>query len=509
MRAWWLFVVAGCAETDDPAPCPPPPSPAAGPPFVDATIELGIDGSHHFATDFCELTDTIGGPGVCVFDRDGDGDLDIYFVDRAPYQNLLYDNVGGRFEEIGAMVGAGVMSDSMGCLAFDRDGDGDLDLYITNVGPDQLLDNAGGVFTDVSEETGVAAVTDGFSISATAGDIDGDRDLDLFVARSVKLATCPDECFLFPIACEADTNLLLLNEGGRFVEESAVRGIVAAAPTLATVMVDIDADGDLDIYEGNDMGFAFADRMYLNDGGGHFVDGAVALGLDGVGTDTMGVDVGDYDGDGRSDMVITDFEDRPVRLYHCFDPALPCSNDVAPDSTAYVKWGVGLVDFDHDRDLDLFVASGHVAYLDGDPNYLFFNQGGGRFVVHAPLAEEALAARHVSRGTAFGDLDGDGDIDVVVATAGGRHQVLRNESAAGYSLTVALGSQAVGAMVTVQTEAGALTEHALIGGSYAGSSDPRLHFGMGEACRADVTVRYLSGEERFFPATPAGLLVTD
>ena len=250
-----LLLLPACSD-DAAAPvvCQATPTPPARP-FVDATSALGISASHHFATDFCDLTDTIGGPGVCLLDFDGDGDLDIYFVDRAPFANQLYRNDGDLFTEVGASVGAALTSDAMGCLAFDYDGDDDIDLFVTNNGRDELLRNDGGVFSEVGQEVGLLA--EGFSISATAGDMDADGDLDLFVGRAVKLDTCPDMCDLFPLACEAESNLLWENKGGTFVEVAASRGIAHPAPTLTNLFVDFDEDGDLDLYVGNDMGVMF------------------------------------------------------------------------------------------------------------------------------------------------------------------------------------------------------------------------------------------------------------
>ena len=499
-----LLAAASCGdETEAPVICAPTPKPMSQP-FVDATSALGIDGEHHFATDFCELTDTIGGPGTCLLDYDSDGDLDIYFVDRAPYANQLFRNDGAAFVEVAVSVGAGLVSDSMGCLAFDYDGDDDVDLLVTNNGRDELLRNDDGMFTAVGEAVGLT--DEGFSISATAGDIDADGDLDLFIGRAVKLDTCPDMCNLFPFACEADRNLLWENQGGTFVEVARARGIDHPAPTLATLFVDFDADGDLDLYVGNDMGVMFSDRMYMNDGAGVFTDKSYELGLDGPGTDTMGVDVGDYDGDGMLDMLITDFKDRPIRLFRCFDPAFPCSNEVLPDSLPYVKWGGALADFDNDGDLDVFAASGDVAFRDGDPHYLYFNNGNGIYNQHIGADSDPTTTRQVSRGSAYGDLDNDGDIDIVIANAGEPHQVLLNQAAAGHALTVSLDSRSAGAQVTVESGAGKLTEQMLIGGSYAGNSDPRLHFGLGDSCRATVTVKWPGGGSKVFEKVEPGVL---
>jgi hypothetical protein len=485
-----LLVAAACGGEEVP-PCPAMPS-ASEAPFLDATDLLGISFEHHLATEFCDLSDTIGGPGACIFDFDGDGRLDLYFVDRKGYANALYRNEGSSFRDVASERGADLVEvDAMGCLAFDHDSDGDLDLFVTANGPSRLLRNDAGFFTDVSEAAGIAGHA-GFSVSAAAGDVDGDRDLDLFVARVVDLATCPEQCSLFPIACEAERNLLFINDGGVFREEGGVRGLVEAEPTLATLMVDVDRDGDLDIYAGNDMGLAFPDRLYRNDGSGHFTDVAQPLGLHAKGSDTMGVDVGDFDRDGNTDWLMSDFEDRPLRLLRCYDPSYPCSYEVVPDSLEHVKWGLGFVDFDHDGWLDVLVAGGHVAHLDGSPTRLFY-QRDGEFVESVPRPGEALATPATGRGLSFGDLDGDGAIDAVVAVASARPRLLLNRAGAGHALTVGLDSLAAGARVTVTTEQGRLTEHALVGGGYAGSSDPRIHFGLGEQCDARVEVEYLDG----------------
>jgi hypothetical protein len=491
-----LSILPGCGDdggSGGGATCPAPPGGDARM-FVDRAAELGVTFVHHPQTPLCHITDTVGGPGTCVFDADGDGDMDAFFVDRGPHPSALYRNDGGSFVDVAAQAGVADPGDAIGCLAFDYDGDGDQDLFVTTTGPDRLYRNDGGTFADVTAAAGI--VEAGYSTSAAAGDIDRDGDLDLFVGRLVVLSTCPDECYLFPIACQAETNLLFVNEGGAFVEASAARGLTDADPTLAALFFDEDDDGDLDLYVGNDMGVAFPDRLYVNDGAGNFVDQASSRGYSAAGTDTMGVDVGDYNADGTTDMVTTDFKDRPTRLYDCFDEALPCSfESMPPESTQGVHWGVGFVDVDHDGDLDLFQSGGDVFDPDlaGTPNQLFLNRGDGRFDHFAPPPESGLARLAVHRGVAFGDLDEDGDVDAVVAANGGTPAMLYNVGAAGHAIRVALGSRDAGARVTVRYEGRTLTEQALIGGSYLGSSDPRLHFGIGGACEADVEIRYLDG----------------
>lgn len=488
-----VFVGCGGSEETQESPlvCGPPPT-AEGAPFIDVTASLGIDVSHHFASDFCEITDSVGGPGVCLFDFDGDDDLDIFTVDRAPFSNHLLRNDGATFSEVSEASGITAGFDSMGCLAFDADGDGDLDLYLSNNGDDALLRNDGGVFVDVTAEAGIVAPN--MSASATAGDIDGDGDLDLFVTRLVEPGSCPPQCHLLPIACPAQRNLLFVNQGdGTFVEDGAARGLAHEEPSLATVFFDFDDDRDLDLYVGNDMGVVYPDRLYINDGHGTFVDEAPRWGFEAWGTDTMGVDVGDFDDDPLFELAMSDFKDKPLRILDCYDRDYPCSfEDPGVDSVEDVKWAVFFDDFDNDADEDLFWTAGDVYYRDGEPSHLYWNDD-GVFHAYVPTAEEALAKSSIGRGAAVGDLDGDGARDVVIASAGGSLRVFHNQAAKGHGLTVALDSMSAGALVTLTTARGVQRAQALVGGGYLGSSDPRVFFGLGDACGGDVSVTWVDG----------------
>ena len=503
--ALMTLALIGCSEPMEAPPCDPPPEPAPGAPFIDGTDQVGIDAAHHTTSDLCELSDSGAGPGVCMIDIDDDDDLDLYFVDRVGFDNRMYLNDGGSFSDITAQSGTALTaSDSMGCLAFDYDGDGDSDLFVTALGPDTLLRNDGGTFVDATSEAGLGDA--GFSVSATAGDIEGDGDLDLFVGRLVQFDTCPSQdpmsmepCDQSPASCMPEINLLYENQGGTFVDVAEARGVTDVAPTLAPLFTDFDADGDVDLYIGNDIGLGWPDRMYMNDGSGSFVDRAESLSMHGPGTDTMGVDVGDFDLDGTFDMIVSDFEDRPIRLFRC-RPNASCSNEVAPEGTPYVKWAVIFEDFDHDVDLDLFATTGHVVPSEGQRSYLYFGTGDGFFNEYVPPDETGVGALRVSRGAAFGDIDNDGDVDIVIANSNDRHQVLLNQSAAGHYLRLAFDSQAAGAMVTVNTGDKTIREQLMIGGSYASSNDPRMHFGLGDACRADVSVNFLDGTTKSLTA---------
>ncbi|MBK8258778.1 MAG: CRTAC1 family protein [Polyangiaceae bacterium] len=484
-----------------------PPSPGSKVPFVDVTDEWNLTFEHHATTEFCDITDTVGGPGVCAFDADGDGDVDLYFLDREGFPNKLYRNDGQTFTDVTEGSGAGLTDDSHACLAFDYDGDGDLDLFVGNSGPDKLLKNTGGVFEDVTEELGL--IETGYTTTATAADIDVDGDLDLFVGHLVTPETCPAGfCSPTPKACEAETNMLWVNTGGMFINESDARGITHQEPTLASLFFDFDSDGDVDLFVGNDIGSKNPDRLYKNDGTGHFKDAAQGLGLELYGTDTMGIDVGDADGDGKVDIVMTDFELQPTRLITCKDPVLPCDMvGINQESTQTVKWGIALADFDHDTDLDIFHTGGHVNVpVDhaGDLHQLHWNDEEGFFTYHVPSEGEALAERHLGRGAAFADLDGDLDLDIVIANADRPAQILLNQAAGGHALLVQLDSLSAGARVTVQSGGTSRTEHALVGGSYAGSSDPRVHFGLGNTCAVDVLVQWPGGAEKQIKGVSTG-----
>ncbi|MEK6608376.1 MAG: CRTAC1 family protein [Myxococcota bacterium] len=497
-----------CPAAEAPPACDPPTPEGAGAPlFRDDSAALGIDFVHHGdpkTENFIRLLV----PGVCLFDFNGDGRLDLYFADTAGNPNRLYRNDCGGFTDVTEAMRVGDLGEGVGCLAFDYDNDADMDLYVTNQGEDRLLRNDGCRFTDVTAEAGISEPL--ASTSATAGDVDNDGDLDLFVGVSTR-----------PPA-------LFINDGaGAFHDEAAARGFVYSDQTLATLFVDFDADGDVDLFVGNDAGPVQPDRLYVNDGLGAFQDLAPAMGLaydsTGDSADTMGVDVGDYDRDGCLDVAITNLSNRHAFIYDCdCSPTITCHEasaelGVAGPTAGYTNWGVGFVDMDQDADLDLFTASGLLGGAQMVPNtdqrnQLFWNEA-GVFVEHAPEPSDALEVEQNSRGAAFGDIDGDGDLDVVVANFGQPPAVLRNNAASGHFLMVRLvgtssNRQGVGALVTVIIDGRTLTEPAVAGGSYLGSSDPRVHFGLGDAMFADLVVAWPSGIVQYLSDLQADQFLT-
>jgi hypothetical protein len=244
------------------------------------------------------------------------------------------------------------------------------------------LRNDGGQFTDVTAEVGL--VMDGLTTSVTAADMDGDGDLDLAVGQYILPSTCPSGCLPNPAMCMYPRSLLYENQNGHFVEVGAERGITANDPTLTMLFYDFDGDGDADLFVGNDVGQTYPNRMYINDGTGHFQDMGMQVGLArdavGYGGDTMGVAVGDYDRDGILDLVATNFSGEPTVLFHCHaDHVCVDSHLEGKDldsSIPFMKWGVGMVDFNNDGWVDIFIANGDLMSPAPEPNLLYFNRYG-------------------------------------------------------------------------------------------------------------------------------------
>ncbi len=466
-------------------------------PFADISDSFGAATvEHHLTRDFCDHVERSAPPGVCLLDHDGDGDLDIFTTDLEGSPNHLYANEGDKLVDVSAEVGLDEIFDSIGCLAFDYDGDGDLDLLVTNNGPDQLYENVAGRFENVTDRVGLESPD--FSTSATAGDIDGDGDLDLYIGRFVDKDSCDNSCFASPHPCTAFPDSLYENRNGTFVDVTAERGTFFDSQTLAVVFYDFDRDGDLDLYTGSDSSFFFPDHLYLNDGTGHFADDET-MGLGHNEASTMGIGLGDVDHNGVTDVAITDFMGFASPLYLCEpgDRHPTCSETVIEwDSFRTVRWFVGLHDFDGDGHLDVFQSAGHVAFEDPRSlNYLAWGDGTGAFHTYEPTSEDdPLGQLATSRGTVVGDLDNDGDLDLVVANAAGRPQILRNDVFGGRFLQVELDRLSAGARVHVVTDERDQYRDVMIGAGFLGTSDRRLHFGVGQAETATVRVVWLDGQ---------------
>lgn len=524
---------------------------ASGPPevrFREVARESGIDFRHRTGFDGRYFFPEITTPGCAIFDADGDGREDVFLVDggslapdvlpeEARPRHRLYRNLGdGRFEDVtlaSGIVGGGY---GQGVAVADYDGDGDLDLYVTNVGPNQLfLNMGGGRFREVAAEIGVD--DRGWSTSAAFGDLDGDDDLDLYVANyclwsPAAQVPCktpsgePDYCN--PKAFEPATDTFYRNRGdGTFENATAASGISRVAGRgLGVAIADFDGDGRADIYVANDGDPNF---LWLGEGDGTFREDGLLSGaaLDAQGNTeaSMGVTLADLENDGDWDIFLTHMTGETNTLYRndgrglFEDWVLP---GLIAASTPFTGFGTLFFDAELDGDDDLYIANGAVVkasdaarepwpYAQRDQFFLCFDDHDFRELL--PTEANWLAGEAVGRGAAFGDLDADGDIDVVVANAEGPPFVLRNESRRGQHRWVGVrlaqagrNREAIGAVVRVEYQGASVSptlsraRRVSRDGSYLSSNEARVAFGLPVGTRAAAAVvRWPDGVEETVP----------
>jgi enediyne biosynthesis protein E4 len=521
--------------------------------FTDVTKASGITFSHVSSPEKQFILESMSG-GVATFDFDKDGLLDVYFVNAPTVatagnprsaRSELWRNVGnGTFVDVTDKAGVGYPGWGMGAVAADFDNDGWDDLYVTCYGPNRLYRNAGdGTFSDVTARAGVGDPR--WSAGAAFADYDGDGWLDLFVANyvDVRLDALPAfgkgkfcEFHGIPVQCgprglSGSGDSLYRNRGDSTFEDVSTRAQVADPGGrfgMGVAWSDFDGDGRPDLYVANDTGPNF---LYKNNGNGTFVDVALqsgtALSEDGKEQGSMGVAVGDYDHSGGWSILVTNFSDEYNALYRQGKgfqfTDVSFASQTARASIPLVGWGAHFLDYDNDGWLDLLVVNGHVypqverarpaaRYAQG--KLLYRNNQNGTFAESTSTAGSALHEPSVSRGSATGDLDNDGDVDVVINNLDGVPTLLRNDGGNRRNFLVVdlegrtVNRSAVGAVVTVS--AGDLVQRAerRAGDSYLSHSDMRLHFGLGTRTKVDsIEIRWPNGTIQRFRDLPANTFV--
>ncbi len=529
-----MLVLAGC--TTDSVPTVEVASSAR---FVDVTDRIKISTEINAVTDGDRFMPESMAGGVLLFDFDGDGDLDLYHLGQGTLpgeeesgRNRLYrQRAPWDFEDVTEGSGAGDRGYAMGVAAGDVDQDGDLDLYISNLGPDRLLQNDGnGVFTDITESSGIDV--DGWSSSVAFADIDGDSHLDIYVARYLEFppdfritdsAGRPE--YPSPAMFSGVQDQLLRNNGdGTFINITSESGIDRVAKGLGVLSTDLDGDGNIDFYVAND---GEPNQAWMGDGSGRFEDAAMKMGLAinqfGQAEAGMGIAHGDVNDDGYRDILVTHLVTESDTLYiNQGEGAF--ADETGPRGLAHstidgTGFGTSFIDVDHDGDLDLVTVRGRVlrgsahprasgveywkSY--GEEDLLFINDGEGRFRLDR---ESGFSSRiSVSRGLAVGDLDEDGDLDLVITEAGGVLRWWENHTNTGswWLLSPVAGEAKVvdlGATLRFETSNGSRIRSVTGSGSYLSGSDTRVHFSAGTSELLEIHVGWSDGTTEQFEVPP-------
>ena len=504
--------------------------------FVDATLETSIDFEHIDGRSGQKfLLETLG-CGVALLDFNADGYLDIYCVNAdtlpgtessQPICNRLYRNNGNMtFMDVTHQAGVPGNGYGVGCCIGDYDNDGDPDIYISYFGRNQLYSNNGdGTFSDLTQQAGVGDSRWGTSCSFA--DYNNDGYLDLYVANYVdfQLDNNP-KCSRgnFPTYCNPDifpsTSGILYhnNRDGTFTDVSESAGIRKAGKGLGVVWGDYDNDRDLDLFVANDL---MQDFLFRNEGNGSFTEISMLIGVafneDGLPLNGMGTNFGDYNNDGNLDLIVTNFQDQTNLLFHNegdgFFTDLSYSSGIGEKSLIYLSWGVDFLDYDNDSYLDIFVVNGHIDDNIEDfseigtyeqRNQLFKNRGDGTFEEVGFHSGSGLQLYKVSRGMAHGDLDNDGDLDIVITNLNQKLDILRNDGGneKNWLAIKCIGRKsnrdAIGARVRVKTEETTQIREVRSGASYLCQSDLRAYFGLGMAEKAEIEIEWPSGAKQSF-----------
>jgi hypothetical protein len=540
---------------------------ATEPLFVEVASTVGLDFMHVNGATGQYYMPEVMGAGVALFDYDNDGDLDVFLVQSGPLgspapsrppgeprgeTSKLFRNdlkvVDGkrtlRFTDVTARSGLGLHAYGMGAAVADYDNDADLDLLVTTFGPEHLFRNNGdGTFVDVTADAGVSDPL--WSTSAAFFDYDRDGDLDLYVANYLDFTIagnklCYDTVgardYCSPRAYRPVPDRLYRNEGsGRFVNVTEAAGIARSdGAGLGVVVGDYDQDGWLDAYVAND---ATPNLLWINRRDGTFRDegllSGAALNAAGNPEGSMGIASGDFDADADEDLFVTNIAGETFVLYENDGRGnfadVRAQRGLARPTAAFTGFGTDWFDYDNDGWLDLFVTNGAVNIIEaqrGDPrpfrmkNQLFRNTGAARFEETSARGGPAFDRAEIGRGVAFGDIDNDGDTDVVVTNNGGPVRLLLNqartkhhwlqvrlEQSAGnrYGLGAWVGGERAGA----STKPAALWRRVKTDGSYLSASDVRVHFGLGASAAIHaVVVHWPDGFKERWTGIAADRMIT-
>jgi hypothetical protein len=495
------------------------------PQFVDVTASAGIGFVHSIGDN--ELSNIVesSGAGCVFFDYDNDGDIDIYLVNgryldtvssargrhlAGKLKNSLYRNNGdATFTDVTEKAGVGDTGFGMAAVAADYDNDGDRDLFVTNYGRDSLyLNNGDGTFTDVTAKAGVGSEL--WSLGASFFDFDRDGLLDLYVGGY--LVFDPEyrnfyaaEAFPGPLSYQGQKDILYRNKGdGTFEDVTRAAGVYSTrGRAMGLSACDIDNDGDEDLYVAND---GMENYLYRNRGNGTFEEIALrtgtAFGQNGEATSAMGPEFGDYDGDGLIDLLVPDmgygclyrntgkglFEEKSAEM------------GIAAVLGQYTSWSGNFLDYDHDGVLDIFIANGDAHHLEPEEDTLFRGAGGRPFVDVSAASGSAFKLKAVGRGSAAGDFDNDGDLDLLVLNLNGPARLYRNDGGnrGNWIMVRTVGTagnrDGIGARIRVKSGGTTQVRDIRSSSGYLSQSDPRAHFGVGKSKKVDrIEVRWPSG----------------
>lgn len=507
-------------QSPSPTPTPPPPRPTGPIEFSDVTAQAGVRFKHNsgaFGKKY--LPETIG-VGCAFIDYDNDGWQDILLVNSMDWPEhksgksflaLYHNNKDGTFTNVTGQAGLGVEMYGIGVAVGDYDNDGNDDVYITCVGANHLFRNLGnGKFVDVTVRAGVG--DPGFSTSAVWFDYDNDGKLDLFVGNYVEWSVEKDlyctldnknKSYCTPQSYKGQSATLYHNRGNGTFENATQRAGVndPAGKTLGLALLDYDNDGWLDLFVANDTE---PNKLYHNNHNGTFTDEGIAAGVafSAAGTPRagMGVDAADYDGSGRASVIIGNFTNESMALYHNDGSGLftdeAATSGIGKLSAQSLTFATFFFDYDLDGLLDIFAANGHVSddiaivqpnVKYAQPPHVFHNKGKKKFEEVTAKLGRAMQRAIVGRGAAYGDFDNDGDLDLLITTNNGPARLLRNDNANQNDLlrVKLVGARSnrdgIGARVSVKTSKGAKSDQMVrTGSSYASQSELPLVFGLGK-----------------------------